>query len=387
MIQQQDLSPAITPCHLCGSASLSLLTTYANMARVTSDCQQWPAGGTLAVCSACHLVQTAVDSRWKAEISEIYARYSIYHQSGGVEQSVFAAAEGAGTLRSEVIIRALMEKERLAEKGGLLDLGCGNGAFLRAAAKALPGWSFSGSEWDDKYREQMERIPGFKALHLGPWEKIPGRYDVISLIHVLEHIPAPVAALEIIRGKLAPGGLLLIEVPDCLVNPYMLLIADHCSHFSVQGLRAVVESAGFEVLHSTGSWVQKEITLVARDAGAARSTPALPTQDAETILGGMRRLGRIATHARELASQASSFGIFGTSIAATWLDGQLGGAACFFVDEDPYRMNGMHLSKKIMPPTSVPEGSVVYVALPYPLCEQVAERLRRPGLEVVIPAD
>jgi SAM-dependent methyltransferase len=352
---------------------------------VTSDCQPWPAGGTLAVCGICRLVQTVVEPRWVSEIKDIYARYSIYHQSGGVEQSVFAAQDGAARLRSDVIARALVEHQELPKTGRLLDLGCGNGAFLRAASVVLPGWSFYGSEWDEKYLDVTRKIPGFQQLFTGDWEDIPGTFDVISLVHVLEHIPSPAEALAKVRKRLSPGGLLLIEVPNCVQNPYMLLIADHCSHFSVNGLAAIVSSAGFDVLHATDHWVQKEITVVARHTGTESSGPCLlPKGDAERILGNVKLLDSLAAQAKQ-AAERGSFGIFGTSIAATWLDTQLGGATDFFVDEDPNRSGGRHRERPIHAPQDIPRGATVFVALPAPLCEQVAERIRRPDITVVQP--
>jgi SAM-dependent methyltransferase len=373
-------------CHLCGSASLGLVPGYSRLRRVTSDCKPWPAGGGLGMCADCRLVQSAVTPEWEEEARKIYAGYTIYHQSGGVEQSVFASNDGRGSLRSSVIVKSLREHAGLPAQGRLLDLGCGNGAFLRAASAELAGWRLFGSEWDDKYRADVEAIPGFEQLYTGDWKDIPGTFDVISLVHVLEHIASPLPVLAMIRGKLASGGLLVVEVPDCRVNPYMLLIADHCSHFSVDGLAAVVAAAGFDIVQATNQWVQKEITVVARAArGAGGSQPVLPSDDASQITAGVEKLSAIAAQARIVASQAAAFGIFGTSIAATWLDAELGDATRFFVDEDPNRAGRQHAGKPILPPSGIPEGSVVFVALPEPLAGQVAARLRRPGVEVVLP--
>jgi SAM-dependent methyltransferase len=389
-----NILPATGPithkCHLCGSSQLRLISAYHGMSRVTSDCQPWPSGGTLGVCEDCHLVQTSADARWEAEIKRIYGQYLIYHQSGGVEQSVFAVSgDGAGKLRSEVIVQALLKHHSLPKQGTHLDLGCGNGAFLRAASAALPGWSLHASEWDDKHIETLAAIPGFQTLHTGSWETIPGTYDLISMVHVLEHIVSPLTVLGTIRRLLAPGGVLLIEVPNCVINPYMLLIADHCSHFSKDGLSALVTSAGFEVLQASDTWVQKELTIIARASlNTPPAVPVLPEADAVAIIKGVHKLETIQARASVAAVAApATFGIFGTSIAATWLDSQLGSAVTFFVDEDPNRSTGSHLGKPILSPERVPPGASVFIALPQPLAGQVAARLALFDVKIMMPED
>jgi SAM-dependent methyltransferase len=373
-------------CHLCGSNRLIIATAYESMARVTSDCKPWKASGLLAECEDCHLVQTVTTPSWHEEAAQIYAQYTIYHQSGGVEQSVFGKDSGQGHRRSEVIFNALTQEGLLPTKGDLLDLGCGNGAFLRAAGSALQGWRLFGSEWDDKYLPDVQTIPGFEKLHTGDWNLISGQYDVISMVHVLEHIAAPLPVLEMIRRKLTPEGLLVIQVPDCQVNSYMLLIADHCSHFSVNTVRGLVEAAGFEVVVATNQWVQKEVTVVARAGGHPRpGRVKLPEADASDILAGLEVLREVLEKANALAQNASKFGIFGTSIAATWLASHLGDKVSFLVDEDPSRAAGTHMGRPILPPAAVQEGADIFVALPQPLASQVCQRSSRPGVRYLAP--
>jgi SAM-dependent methyltransferase len=93
----------------------------------------------------------------------------------------------------------------------MLDVGCGNGATLRAFGQMAPGWTKAGTEFDEKYRTEIEAIPNTEPLHVGPVEFVPGAFDVITMVHVLEHIVEPVGVLETLRGKLASGGLFLVQ--------------------------------------------------------------------------------------------------------------------------------------------------------------------------------
>jgi SAM-dependent methyltransferase len=379
-----DDSPLPT-CHLCGHKDLQLAAEFAAFQRVTSDCRPWPAGGSLARCRACGLVQTVVEPKWQAEADQIYASYAIYHQSGGKEQNIFPGAGGIGKPRSDELIGALCNAVKLPSSGRLLDIGCGNGSFLSAWSRLLAGWSLCGSEVSEKYKSQVESILGVERLFTGDVEEIPGQFDIVSLVHVLEHIPSPVAFLQRVRKKLKPGGVLLVEVPDCAQNYFMLLVADHCSHFSPPLLAGVVASAGFEVIHATNSWVAKEATVVARPRPGAVDVenPTLSAADSQRVFANCQRLLETLQKAQR-AAQDQPFGLFGTAISATWVDAQTNQAARFFVDEDQNRIGKTHLGRPILAPTDVPFGATVFVPLPEPLAGQVAGRLNSLNRDLTI---
>jgi hypothetical protein len=64
----------------------------------------------------------------------------------------------------------------------------------------------------------------------------------------------------------------------------------------------------------------------------------------ERLIGGCQQLEAIARQVQSLAERPA-FGLFGTAIAATWLDAQTGQAARFFVDEDTNRIGRTHLGR------------------------------------------
>jgi 2-polyprenyl-3-methyl-5-hydroxy-6-metoxy-1,4-benzoquinol methylase len=370
--------PTEMKCHHCGSIQLKTTADYAGAMRVTSDCKPWRPGGVLAGCQKCGLVQTVTTPQWAAEADEIYTAYTIYHQSGGVEQPTFNAATGVGRSRSDAIVEALSRHVTLPATGRALDFGCGNGAFLRAFSRALPGWALCGSEVSEKYKKVVESIPGVERLYTGAIDSLPGDFDLISLVHVIEHIPSPGDFLRALAAKLKPGGLLFIEVPNCEANPFILMVADHCSHFSTGSLTRIAADAGFTVLEATSKWVPKEISLVARwtpDMVVVQSISDTLEQEQGQVLAGWDFLQSVATQASSL-SQQNGFGIFGTSIAATWLDAQLGGKACYFVDEDAGRVGRQHLGRSILAPKDIPSGGHLFIPLPVALARQIAARIR-----------
>ena len=361
-------------CHACGAERPVVVPGFASFRRVTSDCKPWPAGGGLAVCASCGLAQAVLDRAWHGDAKAIYDSYTIYHTSGGAEQSVFDPQSGQATSRSTRLVQRLASGVAVPARGRLLDVGCGNGAFLRAFGGAWPQWSLTGAEVNDHNRAAVESIPGVEQLFVGDALDVPGRFDLISLVHVLEHIPGPSEFLRKLHEKLEPGGLLLVEVPDCEANAFMLLVADHASHFFLATLHERVTAAGFEVIAAANNWVAKELTLVARRNESPASAAPSTADALDQVRARVRWLEHIVATTREF-SKSPGFGLFGTSIAATWLFAELDGRVDFFVDEDPHRIGRQHLGRPVLAPSDVTSGASVFLALPPFLARPIAGRL------------
>lgn len=100
----------------------------------------------------------------------------------------------------------------------ILDFGCGNGGFLSRAAKVAAMAVGIEPERRLKPYFQKEQLLIYSNL-----DEVDQSFDVITLFHVLEHLPDPVNVLKQIAGKLKPGGWIIIEVPnadDALLTLY-----------------------------------------------------------------------------------------------------------------------------------------------------------------------
>jgi 2-polyprenyl-3-methyl-5-hydroxy-6-metoxy-1,4-benzoquinol methylase len=95
-----------------------------------------------------------------------------------------------------------------------LDFGCGAGGLLKYLRErgTLAGRPLELTGHDlGSYAELLARVDGFRILDLEQVAREPSaRYDVISMIEVIEHLPDPAAALAVIARLLKPGGLLLL---------------------------------------------------------------------------------------------------------------------------------------------------------------------------------
>ncbi|WP_395145939.1 class I SAM-dependent methyltransferase, partial [Armatimonas sp.] len=136
-----------------------------------------------------------------------------------------------------------------------LDVGCGDGRFL--AQLAAQGWTVEGLETDSVAAELARKRTG-GTIHEAPLEEVtlPRKaFGLVSILHVLEHVPDPRETLTAAWNALAPGGALLIAVPNvnCLEARlfrscwYPLDLPRHYWGFAPRTLTRLAEECGFAV--------------------------------------------------------------------------------------------------------------------------------------------
>jgi 2-polyprenyl-3-methyl-5-hydroxy-6-metoxy-1,4-benzoquinol methylase len=100
-----------------------------------------------------------------------------------------------------------------SEQKTLLDVGCGTGAFLKTAKDK--GWDVCGIEPNEKARSIAIETCGDSIFDSDKLETFkPQSFDVITLWHVLEHLPNLEAQVSVFKKLLKPNGTLIIAVPN-----------------------------------------------------------------------------------------------------------------------------------------------------------------------------
>lgn len=94
--------------------------------------------------------------------------------------------------------------------GSLLDVGAGTGDFLKVASES--GWKVYGME-PNKKASSLALEKGI-ALKNSLEEFKGEQFDVITLWHVLEHIPNLDETISLLTDLVKPGGALIIAVPN-----------------------------------------------------------------------------------------------------------------------------------------------------------------------------
>lgn len=367
----------VLKCHHCHAEAGDSSRLQLLRAGVTSDCRPWEEEVRMFVCPACGAVQAPIDEAWRENVRKIYQSYDTYAAAGGEEQKVVAEGGAAVSARSRVILAWLASHGLLRSAGEVLDVGCGRGAFLAEFVERFPQWGLSGTEFDERNLPALRRLPRFKDLQTARFENLTGEYDLVSMIHVLEHIEDPVACLAALRHRASIDALLLVQVPDWSENPFALAISDHATHFTPAVLARVAQRAGWEPVFAPSHVVPKELTLLARASGAVNAAGGIADEGVERRLQGrLSWLRGVEHHARELRQTAASFGIFGTAVAGTWLAAACDGKVDFFVDEDPSRIGSKHLGIPIISPADVPAHSDVFIGMAPAVSKVLAGKYR-----------
>ena len=99
------------------------------------------------------------------------------------------------------------------EKGNILDVGAGIGAFLSVIKEK--GWSVKGIEPDEVARQNAETLFNLKLSKSEElFQLSPGSFDAVTLWHVLEHVHDLHNYIEQLKNLLAEDGKVFIAVPN-----------------------------------------------------------------------------------------------------------------------------------------------------------------------------
>lgn len=199
--------------------------------------------------------------------------------------------------------------DRLAARGGapqsVLDVGCGEGAFLRFVGERCPAARRIGIEIDeDRAARAREAIPAAEvrigdALEQG--RQLEGTFDLITLWDVFEHVTSPGETLSALAEHLTPGGMIFIQtiheqsvVPTFGRLSYHLSAgrlrtlarrthdAHHLVFFTVKGLDELAAGANLSVAER---WFDR-LALARMDGSLPLKMATAFVLSVENLLGG-----------------------------------------------------------------------------------------------------
>jgi len=147
--------------------------------------------------------------------------------------------------------------EESGEKRLVLDVGCGGGAFLKMLMERGHA-SVAGLDFALDAARAAWLHAGVPALcgTLSRAPFAPGSCSVITMFHVLEHLYQPASYLEAARELLAPGGRLIVQVPNAACWQFLLFgerwsgleVPRGLFQFRRQDLEALLDECGFQVV-------------------------------------------------------------------------------------------------------------------------------------------
>ena len=253
------------------------------------------------------------------DVGELYRTYYTHDAAASqVEQSLWQQAiglalarrlrypdvKGAGPLAKlvshlpSVADAAELEMMRVhaSERGSLLDVGCGNGQLMQRMHRA--GWQVTGTEPDPKAAANLRTTFGFRVF--GSLDEVDATscgFDLISLSHVIEHLPDPVSALRRLSGLLAPGGRMVVTTPNVGSMGARMFGAlwrgleppRHFNVFTVRSLGETLAGAGLSATRiSTHARLARGmfyVSMLARRGHSCIESQRMPQRRGLTLLG------------------------------------------------------------------------------------------------------
>jgi len=172
--------------------------------------------------------------------------------------------------RFAILERSLPSK-LMAAGGTMLDVGCGEGyalAFFREKGWSVKGFDFSSAGIMSKNPSCGDALVTGDVFSLLKCEISAGRnYEVVWLQNVLEHVIDPIDLLAMLRTLVAPGGILVITVPNDfsiiqqaaldfshIDRQFWIAPPDHLNYFDYKSLLNTSTETGWECLEMLGGF-------------------------------------------------------------------------------------------------------------------------------------
>ena len=166
-------------------------------------------------------------------------------------------------------------EKNLSTKGKrVLDVGCGPGFFLKKCRDK--GWQTTGLEPSPlaaKYanKQGLNVING--KIDKKNFEKL-GKFDVIYMHGVLEHLPHPKESIQLCYDHLNSGGLFFTSVANDY-NPFQMILKEqlefsswwsvppeHINYFTVTSLRKLLQSCNLKEINIINSFPMEIFLLM-----------------------------------------------------------------------------------------------------------------------------
>lgn len=300
-----------------------------------------------------------------------YESYVIWNNSSVGDKVVYQS--GNPTVgRSKKVHEFLQSYVDNLEDLNILDFGCNRGAFL-ALFENHKG-TLTGLDISENYRANVE---GLGCQYFTDYEKLNGNYNVISLIHVLEHFVDFRKELVGAVSNMNKGGNLLIQVPNIISQPTDAYIIDHKHHFSKHSLIKMFS----EIFNYSTEYIDE---LVPGELTSIHSTRQKKKdcnkEDFSILQNSLKKSESIIILLLENCEQ--NIAIYGAGMTGTFYGNILGERVSYFIDDDPNTHGSKILGKSVYSFQCRPTQVTILNAVPGPNSKTVYNK-RKADCEMI----
>lgn len=174
-------------------------------------------------------------------------RYWSLYDIGGIEHEAESSRK-----RTAQMLEEIFPADR--EIKSLLDIGCGTGGMLRSARERWPDAEIRGVDpSEDSVRRCREY--GFEVEQVDEMTQVklrdPRTFDLLTIIHVAEHLSQPVELISSATQYMDQDSLLYLDVPNIMSGRWNTINFIHLAHpqmFHRGSLERLLARCGLEAV-------------------------------------------------------------------------------------------------------------------------------------------
>ena len=231
------------------------------------------------ICERCGLVLQTPRLR-ESWLRRFYEGSYHVHMHGQHEPS--GKTEWVETRRA--IQHATFVRHHLSSIRKHLDIGSSTGKLMEVMADQYRSESY-GIEPASAFRQRSRQAGHQVVARLAELDdRHKNSYDLVSLSHVLEHLPEPTETLRRIREEwLVDGGHLLVEVPNLF--GHLSFEISHLAAYTRDTLSRILSAAGFAVvdLHAHGVPYSRHLPFFIQALASAETKPTQRSYPAASL--------------------------------------------------------------------------------------------------------
>lgn len=321
-------------CIICESREQIVLKS--NFKFVSSDIKKINFSTNFFICNKCGCLQKKIDKNYLKNINKIYKKYTGFSKYNEIDQR--KVLNGGNFNRCELLFKKFLNKNKYYE---ILDYGSSNGAMLMpfiGLNKKLYATDLK-CNLSSKILKNKNFI---RFINLKNFQKSRKKYDVITMIHVLEHLRQPKEVLSNIRRKLNKNGIIFVQIPNFLLNPFDLSVYDHTIHFDKNTLIRLAMESNLEIIKIDEEFMNGEFSIILRKSYKNKNIK----KNNESISKKIDYFNSFGEKIKKI-NKIKNLSLLGSSISSLFIKENFKGEIKNFYDEDLSKIGKYFEGKRI----------------------------------------
>ena len=321
-------------CIICNNHKKIIVKSAFNF--VSSDIKKVNYHSDFFICKNCGCVQKKINKVYLKNTHTIYKKYIGFSKYNEIDQKkVF---EGGNSSRCELLFKKFLNKKKYKD---ILDYGSSNGAML------MPFINFNkklyATDLKNNLNNKILKAKNFKKFyHINNFITSKKKYDLITMIHVLEHLQKPKEILSNMVKKLKKNGIIFIQIPNFILNPYDLSVYDHTIHFDKSSLIKLAEESNLKIIKLDEKFMNGEFSIILKKTSK--------NNEFKKANLSIIKKNNIFKNFKKIISKINkikNLSILGTSISSLCIKHNYKGKIIDFYDEDLSKIGKNYEGKKI----------------------------------------